>query len=237
MRAFAALFLTTMLVATTAHANDIAQCSQRADAQMTIDACTRVLHRATLDDRLMAMVLNNRANAYGALAAYDLALADYDQAIRLDPIYAHGYFNRGSTYLEAGRHDLAVADFTRALEIDPGLVQAFVNRGLARLSTGMLEPAIDDFTAALALEPRSAISHNNRGVAYKRKGQFDRAIADFEAALELDPDYHTAQSNRDAVLELSSRPRHMQPDGHNSASSDLTFENIRRNLLLVPDDK
>jgi tetratricopeptide (TPR) repeat protein len=106
MRAFSVSLLAILAITTVAHADDLADCSQRTDVQLTIDGCTRVVSSGALHDALLAMALNNRANAYGTLAKYDLAIADYDTAIALDPDYAHGYFNRGATHLEAGRNDL-----------------------------------------------------------------------------------------------------------------------------------
>jgi tetratricopeptide (TPR) repeat protein len=232
-----ALALALLLTMTPAHASDLEDCAQRIDAQRAIDGCTRVLHGATLDDRSMAMVLNNRGNAYGAVGAYDLALADYDQAISIDPVYTHGYFNRGSTYLEAGRLEFAIADFTRALEIDPGLVQAFINRGLAELNGGLYDLAIDDFTAAIALEPHSAIAHNNRGVAHRRKGQLEKAVADFDAAFRIDPDYGTALKNRTDAMNTSADTNAAEADRQQTALSEEKRESIRRNLLLHPDGK
>jgi tetratricopeptide (TPR) repeat protein len=229
--------LTVLILAVPVHADDLADCSQRIDPQQTIDGCTRVLGRATLDDRQMAMVLNNRANAYGAVAAYDLAIADYDQAISIDPIYSHGYFNRGATHLEAGRTELAIADFDRALQIDPGLVQAFVNRGLARLEAGLPDQAIDDFSAALALEPHSAIAYNNRGVAYRRNGRLAEAITDFEMAVALDAAYLQAARNlSDTRNQLA--PREAAEANHQGVvATQAARESIRRSLLLEPDVK
>ena len=229
--------LTILMLAVPAHADDLADCSQRVDPQQTINGCTRVLNRATLDDRQMAMVLNNRANAYGALAAYDLAIADYDKAISFDPVYSHGYFNRGATNLEAGRTELAIADFDRALQIDPGLVQAFINRGLARLEAGLLDRAIDDFSAALALEPLSSIAHNNRGVAYRRNGKLAEAITDFEKAVALDAAYNLAAKNlSDTRSQLAQRePAEAAPQS--VVLTEAARESIRRNLLLEPDVK
>jgi tetratricopeptide (TPR) repeat protein len=237
MRTPAATILALLLLTPASHADDLADCSQRADVQRTIDGCTRALDRGVLSDRLAAMVLNNRANAYGAMAAYDLAIADYDQAIAIEPTYTHGYFNRGATHLEAGRLESAISDFNEALQIDPGLVAAFVNRGRAKLQSGLLDQAIDDFTAALALEPQSAISHNNRGVAFRRKGQIDRAVADFEAALKLDPTYGTALNNRNEALNAQPRSESLEIDQQRRVSSDSPIESVRRNLLLVPDVK
>ena len=40
----------------------------------------------------------------------DRAIADYSQAIDINPRYANAYFNRGSIYETKGANDLAIAD-------------------------------------------------------------------------------------------------------------------------------
>jgi tetratricopeptide (TPR) repeat protein len=49
----------------------------------------------------------------------DRAIADCDQAIRLNPKSAHTYAMRGHSYKKKGDYDRAIADFDRALAIDP----------------------------------------------------------------------------------------------------------------------
>ena len=51
------------------------------------------------------------------------ALRDYDEAIRLNPHYAHALNNRGIIFLERGDTARAVADFDRAIEEDSGICE------------------------------------------------------------------------------------------------------------------
>ena len=49
-------------------------------------------------DSQYAIAYYNRGIAYYSLGQYELAIADYDEAIRLDPQYAEAYCNRGTAY-------------------------------------------------------------------------------------------------------------------------------------------
>ena len=57
--------------------------------------------------------------AYHAKGDDDRAIADYDQAIQLDPKNVYAYFNRGRTNLYAGALPKALADFNQAAAVDP----------------------------------------------------------------------------------------------------------------------
>ncbi|MDR1318695.1 MAG: tetratricopeptide repeat protein [Treponema sp.] len=88
-----------------------------------------------------------------------MAIADYTQAIRLNPEYAKAYNNRGATYRRKGDIDRAIADYTRAIGLDPD------NAAPAEL----------------------AKTYYNRGVAYYSKGDYRRALTEWEQALRINP--------------------------------------------------
>ena len=60
---------------------------------------------------------------------YDKAIADYDQAIRLDPKYAAAYHNRGLAWYAKKEYDKAIADYDEAIRLDPKYAVAYDNRG------------------------------------------------------------------------------------------------------------
>ena len=55
---------------------------------------------------------------------YDLAIADYTEAIRIDPDYAEAYFNRSRAYSGKGHgyKKLADADYKLAIKLDPSII-------------------------------------------------------------------------------------------------------------------
>ena len=65
------------------------------------------------------MSYDDRGNAYRARGVIARAIADFIEAIRLDPKSADAYHNRGLTYLYSGSLDKALADVSGASELDP----------------------------------------------------------------------------------------------------------------------
>ena len=92
---------------------------------------------------------------------YDQLLADFTEAIRLDPKDAAAYYNRGTAYSHMGSYGLAVADFTEALRLNPTCGRAYHNRGFAQTARKEYELAIADYSAALRLDPNDAIACNS----------------------------------------------------------------------------
>jgi tetratricopeptide (TPR) repeat protein len=130
---------------------------------------------------------NNRGKYYFDAGRYAEALADYEQALALDPKPARTYFSKGSALGRLGRLDEALASMDQALELDPTLVEARSNRGGIRLMNGDLQGAISDLDEAIRRNPGFRSSYVNRGSAYATAGDLERAVVDYRHAIELDP--------------------------------------------------
>lgn len=79
----------------------------------------------------LAFAHNNRGLAYSGLGDMDLAIKDFDQAIRLEPGLAIAYNNRGFVSRDLGQLDRALEDLDQAIGLDPELTIAYYNRALA----------------------------------------------------------------------------------------------------------
>ncbi|MBW4626958.1 MAG: tetratricopeptide repeat protein [Brasilonema octagenarum HA4186-MV1] len=123
-------------------------------------------------------------------------LADYNQAIKLDPNYAQAYYSRGVFYFSKKDYDRAIADFNKAIQLDPHYAQAYNNRGIYYANQKDYDRAIADFNQAIKLDPNYTQAYNNRGNSYAHQQDYDRAIADFNQAIKLDPKYTQAYNNR-----------------------------------------
>jgi tetratricopeptide (TPR) repeat protein len=150
------------------------------------------------------------------------ALANFTQAIQLQPNYALAYYERGR--LLAGRGwqvrepkglPGAIADFTQAIRLIPNYAEAYYERGLTYSELGKKQEAIADYIRMLQLDPNSeAYREDNkkaladytqivktnfdfahvyyRGLAHFYLRNTQAAVADFTQAIQINPNFATA---------------------------------------------
>ena len=53
-------------------------------------------------------ILNNRANIYQQMKQFDLAMEDYDAAIKLNPRFLEGHYNKANCYKELNQYREAI---------------------------------------------------------------------------------------------------------------------------------
>jgi tetratricopeptide (TPR) repeat protein len=152
-----------------------------------IAGCTAAIAsgRGAADVRALSYYL--RGTAYFHKRDFDRAIADQNEAIKLDPGLAKAYHARGMAYSVKGNLDGAIADFTEALRLDGRFFEAYVNRGLVHATKDRYDEAVADFTAALEINPDDAKALGNRGIALLVRGDTARADDDIGRALKIDP--------------------------------------------------
>ena len=131
--------------------------------------------------------LYRRGQVYASKGAYDLAIKDFGDTIRLNPKDVEAYNNRCWTRTVLGELQAALRDCNEALRLRPNFVDALDSRGLVNLKSGLNKNAIADFDAALRISPRLTSSLYGRGLARQRSGAVSDGEVDINNAKAMDP--------------------------------------------------
>jgi tetratricopeptide (TPR) repeat protein len=143
---------------------------------------------------------------------YDLAIADLDKAIQLDPKSATAYNNRCSAYFHKGDNDRAITDCEQAIQLDPKYA-AYNDRAVVYDAKGDYDRAIADYDEAIRLAPKIGVIHRNRGRVYFHRGDFTAAAANFLNANDLEDNAYAM------ILRFIARGR-MGQDGTSELSAN-----------------
>jgi tetratricopeptide (TPR) repeat protein len=105
-------------------------------ADQRIDGCSSIIQSGRETPRKLAVAYYSRGLAYYDKGDDDRAIAEYNEAIRLDPQSAQAYSSRGLAYDHKGDLGRAEPDYSEAIRLDPKYAQAYFHRGNAYYQKG-----------------------------------------------------------------------------------------------------
>ena len=175
------------------------QAFNKGDFSLTAEILTKLLGRATLALPYRVIALRWRGDTHRLMRHDQQALADFDEALQLDPQNALAYASRAETLLWMERYDEALRDFDQAISIDHGFVWAIARRGELYRRRGQNELALADFDQAITLDPNLSWAIANRGELHRTMGQLETALTDFDRAIKLNPTYAWAIASRGQI--------------------------------------
>jgi tetratricopeptide (TPR) repeat protein len=132
--------------------------SATASDDETIEGCTALIASGRYSGPDLSHAYNNRSFGYIDKHQFDLALADINMAIQLDPTNASAYNNRCTANIYKSLYAQAIADCSQAIALQRGYVNAFDNRGLAYERSGRSDLAISDYRSALQYGANDAMA-------------------------------------------------------------------------------
>jgi len=145
----------------------------------------------------------SRGDSYAEEGQYEMAIQEYDEAIRLEPvdadaIRADAYYKRGLAHEALGKTKEARRDFESAIQEYDETIRTnpyaypYHHRALTYKALGMtieaerdFESAIQEYDETIRLDPQAGGYYYYRGVAHEALGKTLEAERDFAKAKEL----------------------------------------------------
>ena len=127
---------------------------------------------------------------------YNEAIANYNQAIEINPKYELAFYDRGLAYIAKGEYTAAIKDCDEVIKFNPNYIDAYISRGSIRRFLKEYNTAIEDYNEAIKIDPENENAFYNRGLAYKNEALKGKEIdidllkkckGDFEKYIELAP--------------------------------------------------
>ncbi len=118
---------------------------------------------------------------------FDGAIADFTQAIQLDPASGINFLRRGDAKMGKLDFDSAIQDFDQGIKLYPEFGQLYHERGIAEQAQNKIPAAIGDFTHCIESNPRDRESYQSRAELEYINGQFPLAQEDFAKTVEIQP--------------------------------------------------
>jgi len=151
---------------------------------------------ATTDPVAYDFYLRGRRYMYSmAKRDYEHAIRMFEQAIKIDGVYALAYAGMADAYSHLFRYSEATAENVaqanraseKALVLDPQSAEAHASRGLALMIREGYAEAQGEFEAAIALNPNLFEAYCYYGIACSSQGNYERAVQLYSRAVEINP--------------------------------------------------
>lgn len=134
---------------------------------------------------------------------YAVAIAEYKDAVKLDPNYADAFNNMGYSYYRLGDYKNAISVYNITLSIQPDHKYAKSNKNLAQFcmakqmsDSGNTQGALHYYLEAINTDPNDVESYNNLAISYLKLENYDLAIENLDMALMIKPDFELAKNNK-----------------------------------------
>ncbi len=130
-----------------------------------IKACTELIETPGISPENQSAAFAMRALSHSLKGAYDTAIRDYNEAIRIIPDFAVALNNRAWAYFKSGRAAMGLDDVEKSLALDPSSPHTYDTRAHIRQWTGQPSAALADYERAMAFGGQRMIRLYQCGLA------------------------------------------------------------------------
>ena len=135
---------------------------------------------------------NNLGEAYDKLGKYELAISEFETALRLNPDYFYALSNLGNIYGKKKNYAQAILYTKQALQKKPDYAPGHYNLAKALHMTGNPGEAMESYKSAIKYNPYFEEAFFNLGFLALELKQLTVAVSNFENFLKMQPTHPKA---------------------------------------------
>lgn len=148
------------------------------------------------------VVFSRMAYCYSELGDYELALANIDQAMEMDPNDNDYISVKADLLYDMGRGKEAIEMYDIYIKAEPDYWGGYYRRAFLKDNLNDVDGAIEDYTTAIILKPEHAYCYLGRADKYLLKGDKETAMKDYQMVIALDTVYGESNCAQFAYLGL-----------------------------------
>ncbi|MBP9854049.1 MAG: tetratricopeptide repeat protein [Candidatus Omnitrophica bacterium] len=116
---------------------------------------------------------------------YDLALNEFNQALKMKQDDYKIFHNRGIVYEMKGELEKAKNDYTRAIQLSAGSAPSYMNRAGVLVQLKQYDAALIDYNKAIEWDKDYGDAYSGRANLYYMAGRYQQALEDLMTAKKL----------------------------------------------------
>jgi tetratricopeptide (TPR) repeat protein len=159
-----------------------------------------------------------RAMAFSAIRNLDSALAELDEAVKIDATKPNSYFMRAAAHEAQKDYDKALADLDEAIRLDATHAEYYLLRGIVYRDKGDLDRALVEINENIRLDPGSLVGYSKRGDLYRQRKEYDLSVADYDQVIKIEREGARGYIDRGWIFvlknDLEAAPISIKPELH-----------------------
>jgi tetratricopeptide (TPR) repeat protein len=145
--------------------------------------------------------LNLRATSWGFLGESMKAIADYENASKLQPNNSAYRGNIATVYYDLKKYDQALVQVDEAIRLKPSFAIHHETRGYILRAQGQMDEAVRSYEEAIRLDPVNPAHHYNIARIYTYDlREYDQALVKIDEAIRLKPSTAQYHETRGYIL-------------------------------------
>ncbi|REJ66802.1 MAG: tetratricopeptide repeat protein [Planctomycetota bacterium] len=163
----------------------------------------------------------------------DEALAEYERALDIRPLYPEAHYNLGNALQSLERYEEAIEHYKLAAREKPTYAKALNNWGVALRHLGRFEEAIEPYERAIKLQPRGVETRMNYAFVLDKVDRPHEAIAQFRTILSIAPRHADALNSWGMVLGQRGQLQDAAAKFQQALAAEPCMPEARKNLHVI----